>query len=267
MAFDATKREKRGKSILALLAVRQHAGIPELCRELGCSESTLRNDLRDMERHGLVKRVYGGVVPTGNSGQMLGMADRFPAFHREKLAIARHVVGKYVVPGQTMFLDAGTTCAELARLVAELPFRVNVLTNSLDAAHAIAAVDRHVLHLAGGRYDAMHGSFHDHDAMRYLETVHADVFFLCPAGVSVDAGFAGPDRAETELKRMMMRRARRVIALADHSKLNKTGFYSVCALADAEALVTDSHANPDEVKLLKDAGCLCELAPIDIPTP
>lgn len=263
MVFDSSKREKRIKAIQNLLMMRQHLTIPELCEELGASESTVRNDLRDMEEMGMAKRVYGGAIATGTTAFNVGVSARSPAFRDEKQAIGHYVLEKYVQPGMTFFLDTGTTAVELAKLVAELPFRVTVLTNSLDVAHIISASEHHALHLAGGYYDPMIGSFHDHSAFQYLNSVHADIFFLCPAGVTIDAGFTGPDHGETELKKIMSKKAQRVIVMADNSKLRRTSVYSVCGLNEVEALITDSGAKTEDIKKIAAAGCKVEIAPVE----
>lgn len=260
MPKDGHNREKRHKDILAMLLQRQHMTIPELCGELHCSEATIRNDLRGMERDGLLKRVYGGVMSTGNTALKTGVTERITAFQSEKIAISRHVADKYIAPGLTIVLDTGSTALELAKLIARLPYRINVLTNSLPAAHAISLNERHVLHLAGGGYDPMVGGFQDQDALRYMDSLHAEVFFMCPTGVSPETGFAVPDRREMEIKQLMMQRSNRVIALADHSKLNKSSFYSVCGLDRVDVLVTDSLADDAAVAALADSGCRCEIA-------
>lgn len=260
MVMEPTKREKRVREILSLLVSHPHLTVPELAKMVGYSESTLRNDLQEMERKGMVKRVYGGVIASGTTALNAGVAARYPAFQKEKQSIAQYVLEHYITPGLTLFLDAGTTGVELAKAITTVPFQVNVLTNSLEGARIITSVDHHVLHLAGGRYDSMSGSFHDHNTDSYLGSVHADIFFLCPAAISVEIGLGSPDHNEVALKKIMMRNAQRVIALADHSKLNKTSFYPICRPDEVEACVTDAAAAPDDVQKIRNAGCNLVLA-------
>lgn len=260
MPKDGRNREARRKDIQRLLLQRRHMTIPEICETLHCSEATVRNDLGAMEREGLLQRVYGGAMATGNTALKTGMAERIPAFHAEKTTICAYAAAKYVTPGLTIVLDTGSTALELAKLVAQLSYRVNVLTNSLPAAHLISRSERHILHLAGGGYDPVAGGFQDQHAFAYMESLRAEVFFMCPSGVSREAGFAVPDRREAEIKQLLMRRSNRVIAIADHSKLNKSSFYSVCPLERVDALVTDDGADAATIAALTEAGCRCEIA-------
>lgn len=260
MARDNKKKVERQTKIRSLLIARQHMSIPELCQEFECSEATIRIDLTEMERNGLAKRVYGGVMSTGNASFNVGMPARFTAFQEEKIAICEHVVKKYLTHGQTIIIDAGTTCIELARLVSALPYRLTVLTNSLPAANAILANENHILHLAGGCYDPAVGSFHDQATIDFLNQIHADIFFMCPSGVSKDAGFASPDLGEAVTKQAMIKKAARVIVLADHSKLNRSGFRHICGLDEVEVLVTDRNASRQELATLEEGGCIVEIA-------
>lgn len=265
MNYEGSKREERQLKIRSLLVTRDYMTIPELCKDLGCSEATARNDLAEMEQRGLVKRVYGGVMCNGNTSFNAGIPMRLSAFIEEKEAICRYAMQNIISPGQTIILDAGTTCTELARQIADLPYRLIVMTNSLTASIELTKNNQHILHLAAGLYDHAVGSFHSSETFEYLGRANADVFFLCPNGISKEVGLSVPDQSEAEIKKIFKKSSRRTICLADHSKLDKMGFCSVCQLSEVDLIVTDERANPETVKKLIDAGAKIEVAPISTP--
>ena len=248
--------------IRSLLITREYYNVSDLCEILRCSEATLRNDLRSLEESGYVKRVYGGVMSTGNTPFEAGIPIRVHAYEREKQAICSYAVSNILSPGKTIVIDAGTTGTELARQIAELPYGLAVITNSLTAAQIIAQNDRHRLYLAGGSYDPSVGSFHDRDTMNFLTSAHADIFFLCPNGISGEVGITVPGQSEAELKQLLVSRSSRVIVLADHSKLDRVGFRVVCSLGEADMIITDASADPGEVESLRNAGAKIALAPL-----
>lgn len=262
------KQLERQVAIRRLLADHEHLTIPKLCEELACSEATVRNDLREMERKALIKRVYGGAMLAGGIDLEHGLAGdtgvpvRATIFTEEKEAICRYVSEHILSPGQTIILDPGTTSVKLAKRIAELPYHLTVLTNSLEAAWLVSKNDRHVLHLAGGRYDSSTEAFQDLEAMHFFNSARADIYFLCPTGLSAELGIAVPGQNEAAIKQLMLQKAGRVIALADHSKLNKISFSFICGLDEVDLLVTDANADQQEVDKLVAAGLQVVKAPL-----
>lgn len=264
MPLDGSNRAARQLRIRELLLQRPHFTIPELCTLLECSEATIRNDLRSMEKEGAVKRVYGGVMATNSTPPYDGMAARNLTCTEEKMAVARYAMEKYVHPGANIILDAGTTSNELAKLIAQLPFQVNVLTNSLSAAYSLSLSEHHVLHLAGGVYNSLSGAFRDQNAMNYLRSIHADIFFMCPTGISYEVGFVVPESTEAQVKQTMIERSEKVIALSDHSKVGKNSFCVVCGFDKVEMLILDDRCDEEKIGKLVAAGCRVELAPVAV---
>lgn len=255
------KKEQRHQNICNLLIERDHLSVPELCSILNCSEATIRNDLRELEDNSMVKRIYGGVMPTGNTPHKVPYPTRQFLHNDEKDAIADYVVKNILQPGQTIILDAGTTTISLANRIVDLPFPLTILTNSLPCAYIISQKPTHSLHIAGGSYDYEVGSCHDQQTIDYFAMLHADIFFLCPTGISTNVGFAVPDRGGAEIKRAMIRQASNVIALADHSKFNKTGLHIICALDAVSSVVTDDNIHADDVGKFQSAGLKIISAP------
>jgi len=202
----------------------------------------------------MVKRVYGGIIPTGNTPHNVPYPHRQFLYSEEKDAIAKYVVANILQPNQTVLLDAGTTTISLATRIAELPYSLTILTNSLPCAYIISQNSNHQLLIAGGSYDYQVGSCHDQQTIDYLSLLHADIYFLCITGISIDAGFTVPDHSGAEVKRSMIKRASRIIALADNSRFNKTGLHIICPLDTVDFVVTDENISSDNVGKFQNAG-------------
>ena len=256
------KKEQRHQRICNLLIDRDHLSVPELCSILGCSEATIRNDLRELEENSMVKRIYGGVIPTGNTPHKVPYPSRQGLHNDAKDAIANYVVDSILQPNQTIILDAGTTAIALATRIAQLPFSLTVLTNSLPCAYIISQTGNHRLHIAGGAYDYEAAACHDRQTIDCFSLLHADLFFLCPTGISIGAGFVVPDHGGAEIKRVMIRQAGQVIALADHSKFDKTGLHIICSLSDVEYVVTDERLSAGAIDRYRKAGLKIAGAPM-----
>jgi DeoR/GlpR family transcriptional regulator of sugar metabolism len=73
-----------------------------------------------------------------------------------------------------------------------------------------------------------------------IRSLHFDMLFIAVHGISVEAGLSTPNPAEAETNRRLVRPARRVAVVADHTKWGTVGLSSFALLADVDTLVTDA---------------------------
>jgi DeoR/GlpR family transcriptional regulator of sugar metabolism len=196
-----------------------------------------------LEGLGELRRVHGGVVARG-PGPEAPIDERGKARLKEKRAIARAAM-RLVAPGQTLFLDAGSTVSALAEELAALS-GLTVVTNSFDVALKLVAADdgapRHEVILLGGR--PVHGIAATYGAAAVAE-IHrhrADCALLSPVGVHAEHGATSYEHHEAEIARAMVRRAQRHVILADHSKIGQVSRVCSCAIGDVDVVVSDARA-------------------------
>src|SRR5436305_3054633 len=102
----------RKQQLLARLRTDGRLIAKQLSVEFGVSEDTIRRDLREMAREGLLQRVHGGALPS--SPAIVDFAGREQIRHEGKVAIGR-AAAALIQPGQVVILDGGTTSREIAR--------------------------------------------------------------------------------------------------------------------------------------------------------
>ncbi|MFG2331614.1 DeoR/GlpR family DNA-binding transcription regulator [Streptomyces sp. NPDC048604] len=240
---------------LILDEVRRRGGVRvnELTRRLSVSDMTVRRDLDALARQGLVEKVHGGAVPVAEP------ATHEPGFEAKstlepgaKEDIAR-AAAAMAAPGSALALSGGTTTYALAQQLLDVP-DLTVVTNSVrvaDVFHAAqppgpsgaARPGAATVVLTGGvrtPSDALVGPVAD----RAIASLHFDVLFLGVHGISVEAGLSTPNLAEAETNRRLMRSARRVVVVADHTKWGTVGLSSFATLDEVDTLVTDRGAPP-----------------------
>lgn len=250
------KVEIRHKKICNLLSSTDHLSIPQLRTELKCSEATVRNDLRELEQKGMVKRVYGGVISTGNTLHEVPLVTRKILYQESKEKIASYVIKNILKPHQTIILDAGTTTLALATNIAQSQLPLTVATNSIPCVSILAKNPEIKIYIAGGVYDSKVGSCHDLQTINSFNLLYTDIFFLCPTGISVDTGFTVPDQGGADVKRAMMKRASKTIVLADQSKFDKTGLHVISRLHEVEYVITDNQLPNEMITKFKNAGLI-----------
>ena len=60
--YKVIEMEERRQAILRKLEEKGSVRVAELSKELGCSEVTIRNDIKNMDQEGLLKRTHGGAL-------------------------------------------------------------------------------------------------------------------------------------------------------------------------------------------------------------
>ncbi|MFD5748802.1 DeoR/GlpR family DNA-binding transcription regulator [Streptomyces sp. NPDC127033] len=236
---------------LILDEVRRRGGVRvnELTRRLNVSDMTVRRDLDALSRQGVVAKVHGGAVPVAEaSTHEPGFEAKSALELTAKQDIAR-AAAAMVVPGSAIALSGGTTTYALAHLLLDVP-DLTVVTNSMrvaDVFHAARQTEpggagrpgAAMVVLTGGvrtPSDSLVGPVAD----QAIHSLHFDVLFLGVHGISVEAGLSTPNLGEAETNRRLMRSARRVVVVADHTKWGTVGLSSFATLDEVDTLVTDA---------------------------
>ncbi|WP_018546352.1 DeoR/GlpR family DNA-binding transcription regulator [Streptomyces sp. LaPpAH-108] len=228
--------------------VRRRGGVRvnELTRKLGVSDMTVRRDLDALARQGVLEKVHGGAVPVVEaSTHEPGFEAKSGLEPTAKEEIAR-AAARLVAPGAAVALSGGTTTYALARQLLEVP-DLTVVTNSVRVADVFHAAQRvsgqrqgaATVVLTGGvrtPSDSLVGPVAD----RAISALHFDLLFLGVHGISAEAGLSTPNLAEAETNRRLVRSARRVVVVADHTKWGTVGLSSFATLDEVDTLVTDA---------------------------
>lgn len=229
--------EERKQQILAKLQRTPAVRAVDLGRAFRVSVASIRRDLADLERSGLLKRTHGGAMSNQLATFEPSLAEKEDQYRGEKAAIAA-LAASFVEPGDTIFLDAGSTTRQIAHVLQQRREQLTVVTNALNIASELATTDIEVI-LTGGQLRrgilSQVGPITDQAIAR----LHVDKLFLAANGVDLVKGITTPNVLEAQTKRTMVDSAREVILVADHSKFGRITFGHVCTLDEIDAIVTD----------------------------
>lgn len=202
--------------------------------DLAVSEDTIRRDLRELASDGLLQRVHGGALPA--SPAMADFAARQHIAIDDKSAIGR-AAAQLIRPGQVVFLDGGTTSAQLVR---HLPpdLRATVVTHSPSVAVDLATHPGIDVIMLGGRLFKHSVVGVGSATVEAIRQVRADVYFMGVCSVHPEAGLSTGDFEEAGVKRALSAAAAETIVLASPEKLATASPYQVIPLDDLSGLVT-----------------------------
>ncbi len=227
---------QRWDNLRALIRDSGVIRIEDLCRQLKVSPATVRRDLDQLEQSGAIRRVHGGAVSVESRLDEPGFADKTSLAMREKRRIAEAALA-FVEPGDTIFLDGGSTVLELARLLRERT-NLTVVTNSLHAAHELAGRGPRLI-LIGGELRRLSQTMVGPLTRLVLHELHLDKAFMGTIGFTVKEGLTTTDPSEAFTKEVVMDQARQVIVLADSSKAGKISFARAGRWDRVHVLITD----------------------------
>lgn len=240
------KEERHGR-ILELLRTEGRLVASELPDRIGVSGHTIRRDLAELAADGHIQRVHGGAVARS------AVAGTYDGRERQqvagKAAVARSAA-TLLEPDQIAIVDGGTTA--LALVEAFPPdHRGTVVTHSPLVAAALARRPGVEVVIAGGTLDARAMVAVGAQTIRAYSAVTADVCFLGVWSLSAATGISSRYYEEAEVRRVMVKRADRVVALASADKLNTVApFQSAPASAlthvatEARERVSDAALRP-----------------------
>ncbi|GAB5471100.1 MAG: DeoR/GlpR family DNA-binding transcription regulator [Rhodospirillales bacterium] len=241
----------RQRRILEMLDADQELHIAALADSLEVSQETVRRDLNQLESRGALKRVHGGAVSL-SSPRFRPLAERAQVKRLEKDRIAKLAV-PLIGAGQTVFLGEGTTVLALAgRLMNAVSARY--MTTMIDIAQVLAANKRNEVSLTGGVLDAEHNLLTGHGLIESIETRYFDVVLWGASGIHPELGILDYEESHAALHRALVRRSKRSIVLADHSKFGKGPSICTLALDRIDVVVTDRRPHEGFVEAFREAG-------------
>ena len=110
------------------------------------------------------------------------------------------------------------------------------------------------LHLLPGRVRSTTQAAVGPETVSALANLRVDLLFLGTNGLTADHGLTTPDWDEAATKRAMVETARRVVVLADASKIGTESSQRFASLDQVDVLVTDDSVADDDRKQLEGAG-------------
>lgn len=247
----ARKKSDRHKRIMDTLRANAALRISDLARELGVSGETIRRDLAELGDAGIVNRTYGGAVAKPFSLEP-AWTDRHDQMREERATIARLAV-RLVDPGDVLMLESGSTLLHFAQLLAVEGKDLTVITPCLSVAATLGQNADITVVVCPGTFNARESIVLGAETVAYLQQFHASTAFVGSTGIT-EAGLNESNPGIAAVKRAILSRARRRVALLDHGKFGQTGLALVCPLRELNVLVTDRAPAPGFGSALRQAG-------------
>ena len=258
--------EERQQKIAELVAGSGRVSVTLLAERFRITTETVRRDLATLETAGTVRRVHGGAVA----------ADRFSTTEesineraiqrpdqKRRIAEAAMALIPQAASG-SILIDAGSTTEVLADLLSRRTAvepsatdpgaELVVITHAVPIAARLSSTPGIALQILGGRVRGLTQAAVGQATVEAAQRMRPDIAFIGTNGIHPSFGLSTPDPEEAAVKAAFVHSARRIVVLADSSKLDAETLVQFASLKDLDTLITDSEPSPELAAALTEAG-------------
>lgn len=250
------RQAQRILKIQELFARQEFVNFEDLCEKFDASKSSIRRDLMELEKKGMLRRVHGGAISLQTRDEVMDFTRLSGSAHDEKAYIGR-VASSLVEDGQTVILGGGSTVVEVAKNLSNKS--VEIVTNSIPVAQVFWDSKQVEVTLTGGYLFPRLGVQLGPICEKMLHSVSADILIIGIRGIT-ESGISDSNSLIVESIRAMIQAARKVIIVADHSKFGRNAMIHVAPLSDVDTIVTDGKISPEFAAMLKEHDVECVVA-------
>lgn len=227
---------ERQQAILNYLKKNKFSNVKELAKIAWASESSVRRDIKALEQKGYVRQLYGGVVLSGYTNDVLPISLRDSSRASVKDEIAKQAA-KQIFDGAVILMDGSSTVRRVVKYAANFK-NLKIITNN----HLIFSECVHTgikLYCTGGLFDSQSDIFFGSAAENYVMNINADILFFSSQAISDDGEISDVSEEETSLRKIMLARAKKKIFLCDSSKIGIKKTFTLCDKNDVDLIICD----------------------------
>lgn len=255
---SALFQSQRQREIAVLTIEAGRVEVAELAQRFNVTTETIRRDLSELQSKRVLRRVHGGATAWETAGFEPLLSKRGDQHSSEKHRLALAALRELPDAG-SVIIDSGSTAGEFVDVI-PVNTVLRFVTNSLLIARSLSErTDADVI-VIGGKVRKNTLAMVDTQAIEAIEPLSVDTVFMSADAASATSGLTTPYREEAAWKKAIIRSARRVVMLLDHSKFGHDHFIRFAEWTDIDVLVTNTETSPDHVAAIEATGTTVVLA-------
>jgi DeoR family glycerol-3-phosphate regulon repressor len=227
---------ERHRRILERARQTGSVAVEALASEFGVTPQTIRKDLNDLAARAMLARVHGGAVVTSGVDN-LDHATRAAVASDAKTAIGA-AAARLVPEGASLFVNIGTTTEAVARALTNHR-ELLAITNNLNVVDILAGRAGIEVIAAGGRVRASDRAVVGALAMDFIRGFRVDYAVIGASAIDADGTLLDFDVEEVRVSQTIIAHARKVILVADRSKVGRPAPVRIAGVDAIDYLVTD----------------------------
>ena len=231
--------EERYEKIIKKIESDGRVAVKSLAVEFDVTEDCIRKDLRELEKQGKLKRVYGGAIAARAHLVVKGIDERRNINLDKKKKIAQKAV-ELIEDEDIIFLDTSTINLEIAKRLEETGKRVTVVTNMIEVLLELKKSTHVKLICVGGQFNPDVGAGVGAAADRYIKNFIYDKAFIGVCGINKETGSISTLLLEDgTTKKTIMECSTQSYLVMEKKKFQYDEFYKFATLDDITAIITE----------------------------
>ncbi|MGJ8759656.1 MULTISPECIES: DeoR/GlpR family DNA-binding transcription regulator [unclassified Polaribacter] len=244
------KKKERQQKVVDEVSINRQVSSTFLAEKLNVSEDTIRRDIKELDKKGLLTKVHGGAISTM---QKLYHYNEDVIYKREeKVVIAKKAI-TLVEDGMVIIMSGGTTNLMLAKLFPK-NLKATIYTYSLPIAMQLAEHATIETIFIGGRIQRNSMVTTGIDVIQYLSNITANLCFIGVSAFNAEQGITGEGYEVALVKKAMIDSSERNVYLSTSNKLNIRLNYDICPLKEIDIAITDLELDDPILKPYIDSG-------------
>lgn len=238
---------ERQAFIYQLACKHQLLTIESLAKNLDVSLMTIRRDIQTLEAEGKIIAVRGGLkIKQHALLEEPSYCEKQEINTTQKVAIGI-AAGQLIEPGQTIYLDAGTTAFEIAKTTADRAKKgeftidkpLTIISNDFSIINCLMNQQYISLFHSGGEVDQRNGSTTGSYAANFIKEFNIDLAFISTSSWDVIRGISTPIASKSIIKRALLSSECECVLISDSSKYGKYSRFKISELEQFSHIVTD----------------------------
>lgn len=224
--------------------------VSDLTEELKVTEDTIRKDLQELSKAGLIKRVHGGAIRIDNS--VLAFEQRVKKNSTRKQELGKLAL-QFLQPEQIIYMDSGTTNLAFAN---EIPknFKGTVITNNPSIALTLSDHPYIRIRILPGELNKESKVIEGSDTLTAITNINFDLCVLGVSSIDINKGITVPMMEESLLKKQVIKQSSHVISIITSEKIGTTSTYFVDKPTAIDAIITEGNVPENLLTPYKEAG-------------
>ncbi|PPE04972.1 DeoR family transcriptional regulator [Entomoplasma ellychniae] len=215
---------ERKKLIIDFLKEKGISYNEVLSEKLNIPMSTLRRDLNELLKEGLINKMHGGVEYNDSS---LVMEDFFESKLNnnvdEKILIAKKAI-KLIKKNESIFIDSGSNGFYVCKFLPK-DLNLKIVTNSVYNVLELMKQGHQKVYLLGGKFKPVTGAIIGYEAIQSIANYSFDKAFIGINAIDDQFNLYTTNSEHAQVKIEIIKCSKQTYGLADSSKFNKKSFY------------------------------------------
>lgn len=247
----------RQSDIVNLARSQGRVGVEDLAKRFGVTEQTIRKDLNDLARRGILQRFHGGAAVS--SGVInFGYEARRQLAHEEKRRIGSRAAA-LIPDSASLILNIGTTTEQVA-VALHGKQQLMVITNNINVVNILQGNEDIEVIVAGGVLRHSDGGIVGEAAVDFIRQFRVDYAVIGTSAIDNDGTLLDYDYREVKVAQAILENARRTILVADCMKMQRSAPVRIGHLSQVDYFVTDAALSARLLGICREHDVVVEVA-------